>query len=258
MSREWNPEFMDGDRLRAPNFFRAWLDSFEHTGAGIASRPIAALFLIALAALQELFPKIKLIGLLNSPLVIYLAEPIIKSTWAQLSSVSRSKLASGRYTALKMYGASLIYGLSTVLGLLFLVVPGVWCAIRGSMATTIACLHSTGPTESIRLSTSITSGNFFRIFRYSILAPLTLICGLMLCTFFLSLIGGLALSLLTPDLPEETINLMFSLPIGIVGSLFPLTLFAPMTHMYAYLLDQHTSASGEMGSTMKINRSEPS
>lgn len=84
-------------------------------------------------------------------------------------SAPRSKtfselLREGKKYALSLFGVGFIYGLGVGVGFVLLIIPGIWLAVRYSMALFIVVGEGVGTSEALKRSAAYTKGYFWAIF----------------------------------------------------------------------------------------------
>jgi uncharacterized membrane protein len=87
---------------------------------------------------------------------------------------------------LRMIGATLVYAIIVTLGLILLIVPGIYLAIRLQFYSYYIVDKNTGAIDSLRMSWKLTEGNMINIFLFmlillglNILGALALLVGLL-------------------------------------------------------------------------------
>lgn len=70
---------------------------------------------------------------------------------------------------LRMIGASIVYGLIVVAGLILLVVPGIYLALRLQFYSYYIIDKNAGAIDSLRMSWKVTQGNLLNIFLFELL-----------------------------------------------------------------------------------------
>ena len=96
--------------------------------------------------------------------------------------ISVGMLFEGGRKLLPAIGASILYGLMVVVGLLLLIVPGIYLAMRYGQYLTAIVDRDLGVMESFQYSSSITTNNRMNLFLLGLLGVLIMIAGcLALC-----------------------------------------------------------------------------
>ncbi|MEA2247493.1 MAG: hypothetical protein QOH46_2022 [Solirubrobacteraceae bacterium] len=74
----------------------------------------------------------------------------------------REALGAGARAFPRVLGAVVVYAAGVLAGLILLVVPGIWLAVRGYFAAQAAALDGLGPTAALRSSSDAVRGNWWR------------------------------------------------------------------------------------------------
>jgi uncharacterized membrane protein len=80
----------------------------------------------------------------------------------------------------KYLGASVLYVLITVGGLILIIIPGIFWAIRFSFAPIIVIDTKIGPIKALKESYAITCGNFWKLFGFFVVMMLFNLLGLII------------------------------------------------------------------------------
>lgn len=146
-------------------------------------------------------------GVLAGALIAYLLDVLaVLLILAACSRAASAAYLGGEATAaesirfavsriLPLFGAYLLVVVSVLLGLLLLVVPGIFLAVRLSMTIPALVLERLGPGQAYGRSWSLVAGNWWRTFAVLLLTMLIL-------TIFTMVIGGgigAALGAAAPD-----------------------------------------------------------
>jgi hypothetical protein len=136
---------------------------------------------------------------------------------------------------LPMLGVFFLYGLALVLGIILLIVPGIWLSISLSLAFYAAALDGRGVNESLNLSRSLVSGHWWRT--ATILTVVTLVYAAVymaiatVATLVLP-IGGV-LSLVSGAAGLGTFSLLLvAIVLALVGSLLTPLFYATGVVIY--------------------------
>ena len=78
---------------------------------------------------------------------------------------------------LRMIGASIVYGLIVVAGLILLVVPGIYLALRLQFYSYYIVDKNAGALDSLKMSWKVTEGNVFNLFLFMLLLIVINIAG---------------------------------------------------------------------------------
>jgi len=123
------------------------------------------------------------VGLLGSVIDLFLTLGL---TVAMLKVVDRgpgpplfSDLFTGGPKLLKYIGASILFGIMVVVGLLLLIVPGIYLATRFGFYTQAMVDRDLGPIESLQYSWQITDPHQGQVFLTFLLSFLIVLLGLM-------------------------------------------------------------------------------
>jgi hypothetical protein len=74
----------------------------------------------------------------------------------------------------RVLGAVVLYALATFAGLIALIVPGIWIAVRGYFAAQAAALEGLPPAAAMRRSSELVQGSWWRTFGYLLATGLLL------------------------------------------------------------------------------------
>ena len=85
--------------------------------------------------------------------------------------------------------ASIVYGLAVMIGLLLLIVPGIYVALRYGQFLTAIVDRDLGIMEAFEYSSSITTNNRMNLFLFWLLAMVAIIIGMIPCGLGLIFIG---------------------------------------------------------------------
>ena len=75
---------------------------------------------------------------------------------------------------------NVLYSLAVVLGLILLVIPGIYLAIRLIFAQTIVAEKNLDPLEALKLSGALTKGLIWKLLGFNVVIGLVNLCGLLL------------------------------------------------------------------------------
>jgi uncharacterized membrane protein len=75
---------------------------------------------------------------------------------------------------------NILYGFAVLLGLILLIVPGIYLSIRLLFAQTIVAEKNLDPIEALRLSGELTKGRIWKLLGLNLVVSLVNICGLLL------------------------------------------------------------------------------
>lgn len=82
---------------------------------------------------------------------------------------------------LRAFGATILYGIAVMIGMILLIIPGIFIAMRCSQYMTAIVDRNMGIMESLSYSYQITRNNFWRLIGLSILGALVAVSGILLC-----------------------------------------------------------------------------
>jgi hypothetical protein len=74
----------------------------------------------------------------------------------------RAALAAAVQVFPRVLGAVVLYAAGVLAGLVLLVVPGIWLAVRGYFAAQAAAIDGLGPTAALRASSDVVQGSWWR------------------------------------------------------------------------------------------------
>ena len=101
----------------------------------------------------------------------------------------------------RAFGQSLLYGVSVILGLVLLVVPGIILALRWSVVLPILISRDTRVTDSLRQSWKMTSGNELPMLGIFALAFIPLLLGSIIGVF----VGGVSGIIISETMTSATL-----------------------------------------------------
>lgn len=84
-------------------------------------------------------------------------------TWLTVALLEAHDCRRGRAGAVTVFGIGLVGGLGIILGLLLLVIPGIFLIVRWSISVPLALAEDVGVTDSLRASYEETEGAFWPI-----------------------------------------------------------------------------------------------
>lgn len=111
----------------------------------------------------------------------------------------------------RAFGQSLLCGLSIILGLILLVVPGIVLALRWAVALPILISRNSGVTESLRQSWKMIKGNELPMLGIFALAFVPLLLGVIIGV----VVGGVSGIVISESMTSATIVLCWYLQIAV-------------------------------------------
>jgi len=104
---------------------------------------------------------------------------------------------------------NILYSLSVLVGVLLLVIPGIYFAIRLMFASTLVAEKNIDPMEALRLSGMVTKGLIWKLLGFNLLVGLINICGVLLLgigLLFTIPMTGIAMLIVYKKLTHERLN----------------------------------------------------
>ena len=132
------------------------------------------------------------LGFLGTSLMALLINNIVSFTVSLLISMGTMKITldfvdgkKGDYKdlyqqyplLLKYIGASLLEGLIVVVGFIFLIIPGIYLAVKLNFASYAVIDKKVGPVEALKSSYEITNGNWWNLFLLGVVSVLITLAG---------------------------------------------------------------------------------
>src|SRR5579872_1781901 len=161
--------------------FNMYRDNFS-LFAGICAVIVIpeAIVLAAFAASHSLL--FGALGALISLAVPYLltgalAQAVSARYLGRPMTIAQAYEALGTGTVLTLIGVSFLGALLVLIGLIFIIIPGIYIAVRFTVASQAAVLERQGVTDSLRRSWELVQGNWWRVF--GIVLVVTILVGVL-------------------------------------------------------------------------------
>jgi hypothetical protein len=138
----------------------------------------------------------------------------------------------------RLWWARFLSGLAILIGLLLLIVPGIYLLTRLAFVDTVAVVESSTGTMAMKRSFDLTEGRFWKTFLFSIAA---FVCCLVPAAILLFIEG--AVQALVPALDHWLIDALFELVIDV------LTAFVPVAFLCAYAVFDRESSQPPLDAT---------
>lgn len=213
------------------NFWGDFRQGIVESVNACKSKPVLALILVGLCALDAINTRIPGLGLVEEMLVIFLSYSMIRAEWAKMNAQTTGfRIEDYKGAEVKMVGVAISYGLLCFLFGLLLVVPGVWWGVRSSLAMIFAALEKCSPRECFKRSHELVKGSFWRVFRYVFGGPLFAFLLLIGFYYLILLAAGLSKDHLPPG-----VDFCAGWMMSVATSLFQLAVTYLLIRMYAYL-----------------------
>lgn len=152
---------------------------------------------VLLAALLSLAVPFLLTGALAQAVSArYLGRPM---------TIGQAYAALGSRTILVLIGVSFLSAILVLIGLIFILIPGIYIAVRFTVASQAAVLERQGVTDSLRRSWNLVQGNWWRVF--GIVLVVTILVG-VLETLAGRLVGAVAGDVLGTGLSTAVVGIL--------------------------------------------------
>jgi hypothetical protein len=176
---------------------------------------ICAVIVIPQAILVSLFAishnaLFVLLGLLVSLAVPFLltgalAQAVSARYLGRPMTVAQAYQALGTGTILTLIGVSFLSAILVLIGLILVVIPGIYVAVRFTVASQAAVLERQGVTDSLRRSWNLVEGNWWRVF--GIVIVVTILVG-VLETIAGRVVGAIAGDVLGTGLSTAVVGIL--------------------------------------------------
>lgn len=163
--------------------------------------------------IQNLPPEMLIGALMNPMLWVAVVVNILVFLWAQagvyLALYPNGQTGGGEPRSIKsvLLGSlgllfpllivNVIFGLAVTVGILLLVIPGVWLAVKYGFSPILVAIEGKGAMESLSRSSELVSGYWLPVFLRLLVAGIIAIVGNVVLSF-LPVVGGIAASILFP------------------------------------------------------------
>lgn len=139
-----------------------------------------AAYMAAMPPITALYVISTLINMAVS-IFLYLGLTRVALNYVSGDDVSVSQLFGEGRKFLRALGASILVGLAVTLGLVLLLVPGIWVALRLSQVVPTILDRNLGVTDSIKYSWNLTRNSALSLFALGILTALIVFAGVLAC-----------------------------------------------------------------------------
>jgi hypothetical protein len=139
-----------------------------------------AILLSALAASHSLlFALLTALVSLAVPFLLTgaLAQAVSARYLGRSMTIAQAYEALGSGTILTLVGVSFLGAILVIIGFIVFIIPGIYIAVRFTVAAQAAVLERQGVTDSLRRSWSLVDGNWWRVF--GIVIVVTILVGLL-------------------------------------------------------------------------------
>ena len=172
-------------------------DAFATMGEAVGwlkRNPVLVALFFLLGIVDSLGQEIPLIGLVSLLLFLYFggiahlfARDEIRGTHPDLGAASSRVL--GRL--LSLIGIFIVYAIAVTVGLLLLIIPGIYLALRLSLAFPACVIDDQGAFESLSTSWDVAHGNLLKLLGITIIAFFVMLLALILAVPFAESGAGL-------------------------------------------------------------------
>jgi hypothetical protein len=196
---------------------------FALMGVCLAGLPVAAIDLgNALGAQKPVFLLFTLVGLIASFVTrAILAGAVIFRTARDMAGESTSvgeSFAAGRRRWGAMLALMIVTGLLTGLGLLLLVVPGIYFALQWAVAGPALALSGRGSADAREESARLTQGRRWAMLLFYLIVIATLLCGIGLLIVVESALSLVAPSVLVTVLFDPLSNVLIDIVLPVAAT----------------------------------------
>ena len=195
-----------------PQLVSLILPSEESSFGGPLSLLILAVLFILYIIINIMFE----VGLINISIIFRNGEtPQIRDLYSSKPIVLVNYLV-----------ASFFYGLMVVVGLLLLIVPGVFLALKYQFYGYLITDRGMGPFEALKESGRLTDGAKKDLFVFW----LTLICGILVIMLVLGLFIALPIGLIMAIISKDLVPI-FAIVISLITTIINILVIAPITNL---------------------------
>lgn len=120
-----------------------------------------------------------------------LSMRLVYEVWAEVSGTPRQDLKLDYKRFVSALGCHWMYGIGSIIGALFFLVPGIYVAVTASLGIVYVCLEQLGAVMALEASSKLIKGHFWRAFRYLPSAAIIMGAGIYSCAGVAAILMGI-------------------------------------------------------------------